>query len=94
MLGGLQRILCEVYHLASVAEIKQNDCVINFTLRHPILKGGCDSNISGSGCLGCETCSMLAVLGCYTTGKVVTIKECNYDDVKDMSFVSLEISAK
>ncbi|MDG6994403.1 MAG: hypothetical protein JRN52_00655 [Nitrososphaerota archaeon] len=96
IVSGAQRILCQNLHLASEARIERSANRIEVILKHPIFKTSCNpkhnSNLpSKQGCLGCEVCSMHAVIVSFSLSKSVSIEKCDYDPESDATLVSLKI---
>jgi hypothetical protein len=69
--------------------------VVEVTLVHPVLMSGCGALKSeGTGIVGCEVCSMLAVLFSSSTSRMVSLDGCTHDETSDSSTTSLRLGAK
>jgi hypothetical protein len=81
---------------ASSVNIKSSDSeAVEVTLVHPVLTTGCGASKSeGTGIVGCEVCSMLAVLFSSSTSRIVSLDGCAYDETSDISTTSLHLRAK
>lgn len=79
----------------SVSVKSSDDESVQVTLVHPVLTGGCGpTKPRGSGVVGCEVCSMLAVLFASSTGRMVSLDGCTRDERSDSSITSLHLGAK
>lgn len=68
---------------------------IEVTLGRPVLTDSCSQPNKGvTGIVGCEICSMLAVLFSSSTGRLVSLHGCAHDENSDTTTVSLHLGAK
>ncbi|MGH9920237.1 MAG: hypothetical protein ACRD6W_15390, partial [Nitrososphaerales archaeon] len=75
--------------------VGSSDDAIEVKLVHPVLTGGCGPTKSeGTGVVGCEVCSMLAVLLSSSASRVVSLGGCTRNEKSDTSTMSLHLGAK
>ena len=90
-----QRIICQTLHLASDARIDRSGDRVEVLLNKPVLKNSCNpkprSDSTKPGSIGCEVCSLYAVVASLSLSKSISIAQCAYDVETDATLVSLKI---
>lgn len=76
----------------SVNVTKIDDVHVEFSIMHPALANSHLSSESEHR-FGCITCSLIATLVCFITGREITVRDCSYDFKHDISIVKLELGA-
>ncbi len=95
---AIPQALVDGFQLAdsSIVRAASSDSdAIQVTLGRPVLTDSCSPpNKGGTGIVGCEICSMLAVLFSSSTGRLVSLHGCAHDENSDTTTVSLHLGAK
>jgi hypothetical protein len=98
IIAAISETIVDGFQLAdsSSVNVKSSDSEdVQVTLVHPVLASGCGTTKSeGMGIVGCEVCSMLAVLFSSSTSRVVSLDGCTRDETRDTSTTSLHLGAK
>jgi len=98
IISAISETIVDGFQLADSSSVRvkssENEAV-EVTLVHPVLVSGCGTtNSEGNGIVGCEVCSMLAVLFSSSTSRVVSLDGCTRDENSDTSTTSLHLGAK
>jgi hypothetical protein len=98
IIAAIPLILVDGFQLAdssSVSVKSSGDETVEVTLVHPVLNNDCRfPKAEGTGIVGCEICSMLAVLFSSSTSRLVSLDGCAHDETTDISTASLRLGAK
>lgn len=94
LIRSLPTIISESLGLCAAASMTMNTDIVEVALIHPVLKNSCGTGEPAQIALLCETCSLLAVLICYTTRRTVVIEGCSHNERKDVSTIRLRLRAK
>jgi hypothetical protein len=98
IIAAIPQTMADGFQLAdssSVSVRSPDDETIKVTLVHPVLISGCGATKrEGTGIVGCEVCSMLAVLFSSSTSRIVSLEGCTYNGQNDASTTSLHLGAK
>ena len=98
IIAAIPETVVDGFQLAdsSSVSLKPSDNeTVEVRLVHPVLASGCGATKpEGSGIVGCEVCSMLAVLFSSSTSRVVSLDGCTRDEESDSSTTSLHLGAK
>lgn len=98
VIAAIPETIASGFQIASSASVSLDSASgdsLKVILVHPVLPNGCSHRgAEGAGIVGCEICSMLAVLFSSTTGRIVTLQGCTYDEEGDTSTASLHLEAK
>jgi hypothetical protein len=98
IIAAIPEAVVDGFQLAdsSSVSVKSSDSeAVEVTLVHPVLTSGCGTTKSeGIGIVGCEVCSMFAVLFSSSTSRVVSLDGCTHDETSDTSTTSLHLGAK
>lgn len=99
VIASISQTVVEGFQLAGSVSVSMKAAegeAVEVTQVHPVLANNCrnSNNAGGSGIVGCEICSMLAILFSSSSGRLVSLEGCTYDDDNDISITSLHLGAK
>jgi hypothetical protein len=97
VIAAISETLADGFQLADSTSLSMDSSgeAVEVTMVHPVLANGCSlPKAEGAGIVGCEICSMLAVLFSSSTGRLVSLDGCARDDSRDISTTSLRLGAK
>ena len=98
IIAAIPQTMVDGFQLAdssSVSVKSPGDEAVEVVLAHPVLTNNCGPpKVEGTGIVGCEVCSMLAALFSSSTGRLVSLDGCVYDEDTDTSTTSLHLGAK
>jgi hypothetical protein len=96
IIAAIPETIVDGFQLADACSVSvdSSDEAVEVKLVHPVLAGGCGPKSEGTGVVGCEVCSMLAVLFSSSASRVVSLGGCTRDEKRDTSTTSLHLGAK
>lgn len=95
LVQSLRTIICERFELGSSVTVQeaQDGKSIEITLDRPAVRQSCMPSDS-DGMIGCPISSMLAVLFCQATKRVVSLMSCKFDEEENKLKIHLSIGEK
>ncbi|MGI0079916.1 MAG: hypothetical protein ACRECH_09860 [Nitrososphaerales archaeon] len=94
LIQSLRNVICERFELASSLSVKQSEGnLIEVTLSHPAVRQSC-TTAPTQGIVGCPLSSMLAVLFCHASNRIVSLEQCVFQGERDALEISLGLGPR